>query len=71
LNLHKIKGALYVETIKNHLGVFLSSIPDQPTLIGLGKIKEFPELPHKKGGGKPTPKGGGVEDTCGGKCGDE
>ena len=27
----------YVDTFKNHLDTFLSSVPDQPTVTGLGR----------------------------------
>ena len=37
----------HVETFKNHLDVFLSSVPDQPTVTGLGRAAESNSLLHQ------------------------
>ena len=37
----------HVDFFKNHLDVFLSSIPDQPTVIGLGRAAESTSLLHQ------------------------
>ena len=37
----------HVDTFKNHLDVFLSSIPDQPTVTGLGRGAETNSLLHQ------------------------
>ena len=37
----------HVDTFKNHLDVFLSSIPDQPTVTGLGRETETNSLHHQ------------------------
>ena len=37
----------HVDTFKNHLDVFLSCIPDQPTLTGLGRGAETNSLLHQ------------------------
>ena len=37
----------HVDTFKNHLDVFISSIPDQPTLTGLGRGAETNSLLHQ------------------------
>ena len=36
-----------VDTFKNHLDVFSSSIPDQPTVTGLGRAASTNSLLHK------------------------
>ena len=37
----------HVDLFKNHLDVFLSSIPDQPTMTGLGRGAETNSLIHQ------------------------
>ena len=37
----------HVDYFKNHLDVFLSAIPDQPTVTGLGRAAESNSLLHK------------------------
>ena len=37
----------HVYLFKNHLDVFLSSIPDQPTMTGLGRASESNSLLHQ------------------------
>ena len=37
----------HVDYFKNHLDVFLSSIPDQPTVTGLGRAAESNSLQHQ------------------------
>ena len=37
----------HVDLFKNHLDVFLSSIPDQPTVTGLGRSAESNSLLHQ------------------------
>ena len=37
----------HIDTFKNHLDVFLSSIPDQPTMTGLGRAAESNSLLHQ------------------------
>jgi hypothetical protein len=37
----------HIDMFKNHLDVFLSSIPDQPTLTGLGRAAESNSLLHQ------------------------
>ena len=37
----------HIETFKNHLDIFLSSIPDQPTMTGLGRAAESNSLLHQ------------------------
>ena len=37
----------HVDMFKNHLDVFLSSIPDQPTVTGLGRSAETNSLLHQ------------------------
>ena len=37
----------HVDTFKNHLDVFLSSIPDQPTVTGLGRAASSNSLLHQ------------------------
>ena len=37
----------HVDLFKNHLDVFLSSIPDQPTMTGLGRGAESNSLLHQ------------------------
>ena len=37
----------HIEYFKNHLDVFLSSIPDQPTMTGLGRAAETNSLLHQ------------------------
>ena len=37
----------HVDTFKNHLDVFLSSIPDQPTMTGLGRAADSNSLLHQ------------------------
>ena len=37
----------HIDTFKNHLDVFLSSIPDQPTMTGLGRAAETNSLLHQ------------------------
>ena len=37
----------HVDLFKNHLDVFLSSIPDQPTVTGLGIAAEINSLLHQ------------------------
>jgi hypothetical protein len=37
----------HVDFFKNHLDVFLSSIPDQPTVTGLGRAAESNSLLHQ------------------------
>ena len=37
----------HVDLFKNHLDVFLSSIPDQPTVTGLGRAAESNSLLHQ------------------------
>ena len=34
----------HIDTFKNHLDVFLSSIPDQPTMTGLGRAADTNSL---------------------------
>ena len=48
-----VRGAIrtinteHVELFKNHLDVFLSSIPDQPTMTGLGRAAETNSILHQ------------------------
>ena len=37
----------HIDTFKNHLDVFLLSIPDQPTMTGLGRAAESNSLLHQ------------------------
>jgi hypothetical protein len=37
----------HVDLFKNHLDVFLSSIPDQPKVTGLGRAAESNSLLHQ------------------------
>ena len=37
----------HIDLFKNHLDVFLSSIPDQPTMTGLGRGAESNSLLHQ------------------------
>ena len=37
----------HVDTFKNHLDVFLSSVPDQPTVTGLGRAATSNSLLHQ------------------------
>ena len=37
----------HVDYFKNHLDVFLSAIPDQPTVTGLGRASESNSLLHQ------------------------
>ena len=37
----------HVDTFKNHLDIFLISIPDQPTVAGLGRAAESNSLLHQ------------------------
>ena len=37
----------HIDYFKNHLDVFLSSIPDQPTVTGLGRVAETNSLLHQ------------------------
>ena len=37
----------HVDLFKNHLDVFLSSIPDQPTMTGLGRASNSNSLLHQ------------------------
>ena len=37
----------HVDFFKNHLDVFLSTIPDQPTMTGLGRAAETNSLIHQ------------------------
>ena len=37
----------HIDMFKNHLDVFLSSIPDQPTITGLGRAAESNSLLHQ------------------------
>ena len=37
----------HVDFFKNHLDIFLSSIPDQPTMTGLGRAAESNSLLHQ------------------------
>ena len=37
----------HVDLFKNHLDIFLSSIPDQPTVTGLGRGAETNSLLHQ------------------------
>ena len=37
----------HVELFKNHLDVFLASIPDEPTMTGLGRAAESNSLLHQ------------------------
>ena len=39
--------SMNIEYFKNHLDVFLSSIPDQPTMTGLGRAAETNSLLHQ------------------------
>ena len=37
----------HVDMFKNHLDIFLTSIPDQPTVAGLGRAAETNSLLHQ------------------------
>ena len=37
----------HVDTFKNHLDIFLASIPDQPTMTGLGRAADSNSLLHQ------------------------
>ena len=37
----------HIDLFKNHLDVFLSSIPDQPTMTGLGRAAQSNSLLHQ------------------------
>ena len=37
----------HIDFFKNHLDIFLSSIPDQPTVAGLGRAAESNSLLHQ------------------------
>ena len=37
----------HVDMFKNHLDIFLTSIPDQPTVAGLGRAAETNSLIHQ------------------------
>ena len=37
----------HIDTFKNHLDIFLSSVPDQPTVIGLGRAALTNSLLHQ------------------------
>ena len=37
----------HIDYFKNHLDVFLASIPDQPTMTGLGRAAESNSLLHQ------------------------
>ena len=37
----------HIDTFKNHLDVYLSSIPDQPTVTGLGRAAATNSLLHQ------------------------
>ena len=45
-NLRGLKSS-HVDYFKNHLDVFLASIPDQPTVTGLGRGAETNSLIHQ------------------------
>ena len=37
----------HIDTFKNHLDTFLSSVPDQPTVTGLGRAAQTNSLLHQ------------------------
>ena len=37
----------HIDTFKNHLDIFLSSVPDQPTVTGLGRAALTNSLQHQ------------------------
>ena len=51
LGLNKVRWAILppptLFMVQNHLDVFLSSIPDQPTMTGLGRSSETNSLLHQ------------------------
>ena len=44
---HRSMNSDHVDMFKNHLDVLLSSIPDQPTVTGLGRSAETNSLLHQ------------------------